>query len=90
MKKLLQLYFRVLKNIISNWRMDFWKLGNQIYNWRIRFLKVKNQISFWRLYFFKQKSIIYKLGLLFKEFIYNNNLVEILLEVINFIFGLFF
>lgn len=70
--------------------MDFWKLGNQIYNWRIRFLKVKNQISFWRLYFFKQKSIIYKLGLLFKEFIYNNNLVEILLEVINFIFGLFF
>lgn len=90
MKKLLQLYFRVLKNIISNWRMDFWKLGNQIYNWRIRFLKVKNQISFWRLYFFKLKSIIYKLGLLFQEFVYSNNLVEIILDLINYIFSLIF
>lgn len=70
--------------------MDFWKLGNQIYNWRIRFLKVKNQISFWRLYFFKLKSIIYKLGLLFQEYVYYYNLVEIILDFINNIFSLIF
>lgn len=70
--------------------MDFWKLGNQIYNWIIRFLKVENQISFWRLYFLKLKSIIYKLGLLFQEFVYCNNLVEIILDLIINIFSLIF